>query len=556
VSGPLPPPAPSLRACVVVPARDEEGRIGACLDALAAQEGVPRADFEVILVVDRCTDATVDRAIATGRTHPGLRLHVLAADAPGAGAARRRGMDEAARRLGRSGRGPGLIASTDADTRPRPDWLRRQLALVDAGAQAIGGLIDVEAGEAGVEVLHRRAGRLEARARAAGAGAGGHPFFSGASLGVTVAAYRAAGGLRPLHALEDQALERSLAERGIPIVRARDVRVVTSGRTDGRARHGLAADLRLDDWSTRRTYRAADWEPAELAALKRGTVSVILPAREVAGTIGAILDAIAPLERLGLVDELLVVDAASRDGTAAVARAHGARVVQESEVLPDAGPCRGKGDAMWRGLAATEGDVVAYVDADTLDFDASFVTGLLGPLIDDPGVALVKGAFRRPLRAGDALLEDEGGRVTELVARPLLAILAPELGGLVQPLAGEQAARRDLLEAIPFPVGYGIETSMLLDALALRGLDAIAQVDLGTRQNRHQPLRELGAMSLAVMGAGLRRGLPAEVWEGFAAGRMRSPAPGGGSAVRDVPLDERPPLAERLRMEGQAACSA
>jgi glucosyl-3-phosphoglycerate synthase len=283
---------------------------------------------------------------------------------------------------------------------------------------------------------------------------------------------------------------------------------------------------------------------------------VILPAREVAGTIGAIIDAIAPLERLGLVDELLVVDAASRDGTAAVARAHGARVVQESEVLPDAGPCRGKGDAMWRGLAATEGDLVAYVDADTLDVDASFVTGLLGPLIDDPGVALVKGAFRRPLRAGDALLEDEGGRVTELVARPLLAILAPELGGLVQPLAGEQAARRDLLEAIPFPVGYGIETSMLLDALALRGLDAIAQVDLGTRQNRHQPRRELGAMALAVLGAGLRRGLPAEVWEGFAAGRMRSPAPGGGSAVRDVPLEERPPLAERLRMEGQAACSA
>ena len=219
---------------------------------------------------------------------------------------------------------------------------------------------------------------------------------------------------------------------------------------------------------------------------------MILPAREVAGTIGPIIDAIAPLERLGLVDELLVVDAASRDGTADVARAHGARVVQESAVLPDAGPCRGKGDAMWRGLAATEGDVVAYVDADTADFDASFVTGLLGPLVTDPAVALVKGAFRRPLRAGQAVLPDEGGRVTELVARPLLAILAPELGGLLQPLAGEQAARRDLLEAIPFPVGYGIETSMLLDALALRGLDAIAQVDLGTRQNRHQPLRELG----------------------------------------------------------------
>jgi glucosyl-3-phosphoglycerate synthase len=283
---------------------------------------------------------------------------------------------------------------------------------------------------------------------------------------------------------------------------------------------------------------------------------VILPAREVAGTIGAIVDAVARLERVGLVDELLVVDAASRDGTAAVARAHGARVVQESDVLAGYGPCRGKGDAMWRGLAATEGDLVAYVDADTADFDPSFVTGLLGPLIDDPGIALVKGAFRRPLRAGDAVLPDEGGRVTELVARPLLAILAPELGGLVQPLAGEQAARRDLLEAIPFPVGYGIETAMLLDTLALRGLDAIAQVDLGTRQNRHQRLRELGAMAMAVMGAGLRRGLPPEVWEAFAAGRMRAPAPDGGTAVRDVPLDERPPLAQRSRAAAQAACRA
>jgi glycosyltransferase involved in cell wall biosynthesis len=538
----------------VVPARDEEDRIAACIDALAAQEGVPAAHVEVILVLDRCTDATADRALTAARRHAGLRLHVLAATAPGAGAARRLGMDAAAARLEAVGRPAGLIASTDADSRPRRDWLRRQLDLVAGGAQAVGGLIEVDAED---ELLRRRALRLETRAEAAGGE--GHPFFSGASMGLTVGAYRAAGGVPSLAALEDQALERSLADHGIPIVRSREVRVVTSGRTDGRARHGLAADLRLDDWVTRRSHRAGDWDAAELAARKRGTVSVIIPAREVADTIGPIIDAIAPLERIGLVDELLVVDAASRDGTAAVARAHRARVVQESELLADVGPCQGKGDAMWRGLAATEGDVVAYLDADTADFRPSFVTGLLGPLIDDPDVALVKGAFRRPLLAGDTVLPDEGGRVTELVARPLLAILAPELGGLLQPLAGEQAARRDLLEAIPFPVGYGIETSMLLDALALRGLDAIAQVDLGTRQNRHQPLRELGAMAMAVMGAGLRRGLPAGVWEAFAAGRMRSPAPGGGTVVRDVPLDERPPLAGRrraARAAAQAACSA
>ena len=249
VTGPLPPPDRSLRACVVVPARDEQDRIGRCIDALAAQERVRRAEFEVILVLDRCADATADRALQAARCHAGLRLRMLAAGDPGPGAARRLGMDVAAERLEAVGRPRGLIASTDADTRPRPDWLARQLELVAAGAEAVGGLIEVDAGEAGDEVMRRRAARLEARARAAGAGADAHPFFSGASLGLTVGAYRAAGGLRPLAALEDQALERSLAERGVPIVRSREVRVLTSGRTDGRARHGLAADLRLDDWA-------------------------------------------------------------------------------------------------------------------------------------------------------------------------------------------------------------------------------------------------------------------------------------------------------------------
>ncbi|HET6689720.1 MAG TPA: glycosyltransferase, partial [Miltoncostaeaceae bacterium] len=228
-----------------------------------------------------------------------LRLHMLVAAAPGAGAARRRGMDEAAARLEAVAGDAGLIVSTDADSRPARDWLRRQLDLVAGGARAVGGLIEVAAGD---ELLRRRARRLEGRAEAAGAGADGHPFFSGASMALTVGAYRAAGGLRPLAALEDSALERSLEERGIPIVRSREVRVVTSGRTDGRARHGLAADLRLDGWAERRTHRAADWDAAELAARKPGTVSVILPAREVAGTIGPIVDAIAPLARLGLVD--------------------------------------------------------------------------------------------------------------------------------------------------------------------------------------------------------------------------------------------------------------
>ncbi len=399
-------------------------------------------------------------------------------------------------------------------------------------------------------VLRRRDARLGARLADAGpAGAAEHPFFSGASLGITVAAYRRAGGLRPVAALEDQALERTLTERGVPITRSRAVRVTTSGRIEGRARHGLSADLRVDDWAERRTFAASRFDARALAEAKTQTVSVVLPCREVAGTVGAIVDALDPLRALGLIDEVLVIDAASADGTAEVAAARGARVVQESEILPEFGPCRGKGDAMWRALSATEGEIVAYIDADTIDFDPAFAVGLLGPLLTVPEIALVKGAFRRPLRAGDALLPDEGGRVTELMARPLLSVVAPDLGGFAQPLAGETAGRRDLLEALPFPVGYGIETALLIDALRARGLDALAQVDLGTRLNRHQPLRELAAMSLAVLGAGLRRGLPEAEFDALAPGRMRLPAAGGGVEVRDVALDERPPLAGLRRRE-------
>lgn len=540
------PPGPGLLACVVVPAHDEEARIGACIAALGAQRGVARDAYEVILVLDACTDATADRAAQAAADSPGLRLGMVAVEAHGSGPARRIGMELAARRLARAGRDRGLIASTDADTVADPDWLRHQLDLVSAGAEAVGGLIEVDAEGVPPGALARRDARLAGRAEATGDPRAPHPFFSGASLGLTVAAHRRVGGVPERVALEDQALEGALADAGIPIVRSRAVRVRTSGRTRGRVRHGLSADLRVDAWSERRTFAASGFEAADLAARKREKVSVVLPCRETAGTIGAILDAIAPLERLGLVDEVLVVDAASADGTAAIAAARGARVVQESDVLPGLGRCRGKGDAMWRALTVARGDLIAYVDADTTDFDARFVTGILGPLIADPAIALVKGSFRRPLRAGEAVLPDEGGRVTELVARPVLSLVAPELGCFAQPLAGETAARRDVLEAIPFPVGYGVETAMLIDVWRAHGLDAMAQVDLGTRQNRHQPLRDLGGMALEVMCAALARGLPPEAFAALAPGRMLVPGASGEVRPRDVPLTERPPMAEVL----------
>jgi glucosyl-3-phosphoglycerate synthase len=271
----------------------------------------------------------------------------------------------------------------------------------------------------------------------------------------------------------------------------------------------------VERWLARRTYHSDAYPIARLVQLRQAaveddahappTVSVVLPAREVAETIGPILDALAPLHEAGVVDELVVVDAASSDGTAAVAASHGGRVVQESELLPELGPARGKGDALWRSLAATHGEIVVFIDADTEDFDDRFVRGLLGPLLQEPAVAFVKGAFRRPFKLGDTTLPEGGGRVTELVARPLLNLHVPELAGFVQPLAGEFAARRSLLEELPFPVGYGVEIATLIDALRLAGLDALAQVDLGVRQNRHQSLRALSAMAYAVLIAAERR---------------------------------------------------
>jgi glycosyltransferase involved in cell wall biosynthesis len=261
----------------------------------------------------------------------------------------------------------------------------------------------------------------------------------------------------------------------------------------------------------------------------------------VADTIGGVLDTLAPLRRAGLIDEILVVDAASRDGTAALAAGRGVRVADESSLLPAYGPALGKGDAMWRGVAATTGEVVAFLDTDTEDFTPAFVLGLLGPLLCEPAVAFVKGAFLRPLRVGDVVVPDGGGRVTELVARPYLNLHVPELAPFVQPLAGEVAARRELLESLPFPVGYGVEIALLIDALRAVGLEGLAQVDLGTRQNRHQPLRDLTAMALAVLAAAERR------VHGEAAVAAAAPGPllvpeDGELRLRSVVVDERPPL--------------
>lgn len=310
----------------------------------------------------------------------------------------------------------------------------------------------------------------------------------------------------------------------------------------------------LRSWLARRSYRADAFPLERIAELKRAdgspSVSVVLPAREVAETIGPILDALAPLRAAGAIDELVVVDASSGDGTADVAAGRGATVVQESALLAGHGPARGKGDALWRSLAATRGDVVAFLDADTENFDDRFLRGLLGPLLADPEIAFVKGAFRRPFKLGEATVPDGGGRVTELVARPLLNLHVPELAGFVQPLAGEFAARRSLLERLRFPVGYGVEIATLIDSYRIAGLDALAQADLGERHNRHQPLRALSAMAYAVTIAAQRRIHGEEVAALAAPGPLAFPG-GGQLELRHVAVEERPPLAG-LRAAGEA----
>jgi glucosyl-3-phosphoglycerate synthase len=262
------------------------------------------------------------------------------------------------------------------------------------------------------------------------------------------------------------------------------------------------------EWFEQRSFHHCDF--ADLAA--RGlaahdaTVSLVLPARNVAGPIASILEAVNRLnDRSGLLSQVVVVDADSPDGTANIARALGAEVYSENELLPGYGPAQGKGDAMWRSLSVARGDIVMFADADTADFGEHFVYGTLGPLLLDGDIQFCKAAYRRPYSSGGEAVADGGGRVTELMAKPLLNFFYPELTGFVQPLAGEFAARRELLWSLPFLTGYGVELGILIDVLSAAGLSALAQVDLGTRQNRHQPLLDLTRMSSTVLRALARR---------------------------------------------------
>jgi glucosyl-3-phosphoglycerate synthase len=289
-------------------------------------------------------------------------------------------------------------------------------------------------------------------------------------------------------------------------------------------------------WQQARSFHHSHYDEALLLARER-SVSVCLPARECAATVGAIVEVLAAMRERGAIDQLVVIDGDSGDGTARIAAEAGATVFAESELMSDYGPVAGKGDAMWRALSVLDGELICFLDADVPEFSSHYPVGLIGPLLELEEVNFVKAYYRRPFHQDGVEIEDGGGRVTQLMARPALAILYPELAGVRQPLAGEVAARRSLLERIPFATGYGVEIAMLLDVLEQVGLDGMAQVDLDVRRNRHQPLLALSPMAYAVLTV-LAQRLERD-------GRLleldASPLLLDGREL-DVPITERPPM--------------
>ncbi|MET4924870.1 glucosyl-3-phosphoglycerate synthase [Streptomyces sp. PSRA5] len=308
----------------------------------------------------------------------------------------------------------------------------------------------------------------------------------------------------------------------------------------------------VERWLARRSWSAADRPVDRLVAAKQGAqVSVVLPALNEEATVGRIVSVIRRELMAGpapLVDELVVIDSGSTDRTGEVAAAAGARVVHRDDILPRLPAVPGKGEVLWRSLLVTSGDIVCFVDADLKDFSADFVSGIVGPLLTEPGVQFVKAMYDRPL--GDE--PGQGGRVTELVARPLLNLHWPLLAGFVQPLGGEYAVRRSLLERLPFPVGYGVELGLLVDALHTVGLDALGQVDVGVRRHRHQDGQALGRMAAAIYRTAqlrLSRGhLVRPVLTQFERGEE-----GFEPRTHAVDTQERPPMREIMEYEARRA---
>ncbi|MGO8955853.1 MAG: glucosyl-3-phosphoglycerate synthase [Streptosporangiaceae bacterium] len=316
---------------------------------------------------------------------------------------------------------------------------------------------------------------------------------------------------------------------------------------------------RTEAWLRRRASRWQDWPPGRLLAAKQRlgvTVSVVIPAKNEQRTVAGVVSAISRslVERVPLVDELVVMDSDSTDATAQLAADAGALVYRAADVAPSAGSFPGKGEALWKSLLVTKGDLLVFVDADLTRWDPHFVSGLLGPLLADEQVLLVKGFYTRVRTESDGSTSTEGGRVTELVARPLISLWWPELAAVVQPLAGEWAARRALMESLTIPVGYGVELATLMDTAARYGLDAVAQVDLGSRAHRHQANHDLALMAAELLLVAERRrpaGQPPAATD--LRQFVRSEVGAVRQVARPVPVTERPPAALIREQPGVAS---
>lgn len=517
------PPDPSLRASVVVPAKDEEALVGRCLRSLASQIEVPPEEYEVLLVLDHCTDATGDRALDAASDHPGLRLAILEGPGLGAGHARRVGMEEACRRLLSLDRPGGLIASTDADTVVAPDWLSRQLSAAGGGARAIGGRIELAREDGGLpeDVRSWRDNRDRTRhlallEREEDPGSGPrmeHWQFSGASMSLTAEAYREVGGMEPRAALEDEYLERALERCNIPIDRPLDVRVSTSPRLVGRASRGLAKDLSLASWLRSNTYREP---PATQSPRPHTTVTVIAPARGDEET--------PALPELPEIPDLNLMRVPIGG--------------HEAPLSNEFGPIRGRGDALWRGLSEAEGELVVLLP-DLSARSLAAIPALLAPLLEREDLELVKGYPAGP----------DTPDLSRLVGAPLINLHHPELAGFMDPLSSLVAARRWLLESLPFPVGAGVDASLLLDAANSRGTGAVAQAALPPHP---EPAPTSTEDSYAIISAFLARTRDET-------GEIPSPAPlaipdrgGAGFDTRRVQVEERPP-SESLKEPASAS---
>jgi nucleotide-binding universal stress UspA family protein len=285
----------------------------------------------------------------------------------------------------------------------------------------------------------------------------------------------------------------------------------TLAAADAYVEHSRSLPTIVDRWFAENTFHAGEFrEVAKLVALKEKhglTISLGLPALNEEATIGLVIRRVktALMDRVPLLDQIVVIDSDSTDRTREIAADLGVPVVRHSQILPETGSYQGKGEALWKSLHVLDGEIVAWIDTDIRNIQPRFVFGLLGPLLREPRIHYVKGFYRRPIREGTGLVAEGGGRVTELMARPLINLFFPELSGIIQPLAGEYAGRRSLLESVPFFTGYGVEIGLLIDILEAAGLSAIGQVDLERRIHRNQPLANLSQMSFTILQAAISK---------------------------------------------------